>query len=390
MSLWAAITDTSGSWSLTTRARYDRRTKQLIPRLRRGEVAVIDHVDLDGLAAQGLVEAGVAAVVNLSPYVTGQYPNTGPGVLHTAGIRMFRCTDNTLAEVVSTSPRVTLSENSLVLRDRTDVSFALQPYDMEQMTQEIEAARDNLHVALTQFAENTLDYIKKETGPILDPMALPQLRTRFKNRHAVVVVRGERFDRDLAAIAAYIRERKPVIVAVDGAADALLAQGFRPDMVVGDMDSVSDRALRCGAELVAHEYVGSKRHSPALERLQQEKLPHVVWKMPGTSEDLALLIAYERGADLIVAVGSHFGLIDFLQKGRAGMSSTFLTRLKVGDRLVDAKGVSRLYPSRPLKREFAWLVAAAVTPVVVAFLLTPTGRNLLRLLEMWFRQRFNL
>ena len=163
----------------------------------------------------------------------------------------------------------------------------------------------------------------------------------------LIVVRGERHRRDLKALRAYIRDMRPLIVAVDGGADGVLEAGLKPDLILGDMDSASDKALACGAELIVHAYPDGR--APGCERLIEAGLPHTIVPAAGTSEDVAMLMAYEKGADLIVSVGAHFNLIEFLDRKRGGMSSTFLTRLRIGERLVDAKGVSRLYqPSSTL------------------------------------------
>ena len=187
-------------------------------------------------------------------------------------------------------------------------------------------------------------YLREEGKLLAEGIQLPQLKTRFRDRHALVVARGPGYKKDLAIVRAYIRDFKPVLVAVDGGADALLEAGYRPDVIVGDMDSVSDAALQTGAELVVHAYDDGA--APGRDRLDRLGLPSMLVPTPGISEDLAMLLAYEKGADLIVAVGTHFNLIEFLERNRAGMSSTFLTRLKVGEMLVDARGVSRLFRQR--------------------------------------------
>lgn len=368
-------------------ARFDRRTKRLVQRLHAGDIAIIDHPDLDGVAAEALAARQVAVVVNLSPFITGRYPNSGPSILLRAGIPLYECHDTRLAELVQEGATATIAENTLHLSHLPDVSFPLERLDEERAQQLLLLAQQRLKSELRAFAQNTLEYLQEESDTLLDVLEVPEISTPIAGRHAVVVVRGERFKQDLIAIRNYLREMRPVLIGVDGGADALLEMGFKPDIIVGDMDSVSDRALQCGAELVVHQYTSTERVSPGLERVQRLGLPHHIWRTPGTSEDIAMLLAYEKGAQLIVAVGTHFSLLEFLEKGRRGMSSTFLTRLRVGDKLVDAKGVSRLYPRRFAWREFGWLFVAALMPVVVAFLLSPVGRDLVRLLVVWLRLR---
>lgn len=367
--------------------RFDRRTKRLVQRLQTGDIAVIDHPDLDGMAAESLASAQVSAVVNLSPFITGRYPNSGPSVLLRAGVAMYECQYPQLANVIKEGSIGSILDNTLRLSDAPDVSFPLERLDEGRVQQLLVLAQQRVKSELRAFAQNTLEYLQEESDALLDVLELPDISTQIAGRHVVVVVRGERYRQDLNAIRNYLREVRPVLIGVDGGADALLEAGFTPDVIVGDMDSVSDAALRCGAELVVHQYPNAERVSPGAERVQCMGLPYKAWKTPGTSEDIAMLLAYEKGADLIVAVGTHFSLVEFLEKGRRGMSSTFLTRLRVGDKLVDAKGVSRLYPQRFAWREFGWLFVAAVLPVVVAFLLSPVGRDLVRLLYVWLRLR---
>ncbi|MCS6829326.1 MAG: putative cytokinetic ring protein SteA [Armatimonadota bacterium] len=375
--------------SIQGAARFDRRTKRLVPRLHAGDIAIIDHADLDGVAAEALVARQVAAVVNLSPFITGRYPNPGPSILLRAAIPMYECHDPRLADTLQEGDTVTITGDMLCLSRLPEVSFPLQRLDEERVQQLLVLAQQRLKNELRAFAQNTLEYLQEESEALLDVLEVPEINTTIAGRHAVVVVRGEQFKQDLIAIRNYLREVRPILIGVDGGADALLEMGFKPHIIVGDMDSVSDRALQCGAELVVHQYTSAERKSPGIERVQRMGLPHTVWRAPGTSEDIAMLLAYEKGAQLIVAVGTHFSLLEFLEKGRRGMSSTFLTRLRVGDRLVDAKGVSRLYPQRFAWREFSWLFVAAMMPVVVAFLLSPAGRDLVRLLYVWLRLRLH-
>jgi uncharacterized membrane-anchored protein len=195
-----------------------------------------------------------------------------------------------------------------------------------------------------------------------------------------VVARGYRHSEDLKALHAYIREYKPVMIGVDGGANALLEAGYRPDLIVGDMDSVSDRALRCGAEIVVHAYPNG--HAPGLPRVQDLRLQSVTLPASGTSEDVAVLMADEAGATLIVVVGMRFSLVEFLDKGRSGMASAVLTRIRVADKIVDAKGVSRLYKSRISGWALVMLALAALITLVVAMLSLPLGHTYLLYLHV--------
>ena len=143
-----------------------------------------------------------------------------------------------------------------------------------------------------------------------------------------MVVRGLDYKHDLRALRAYIREYRPVLIAVDGGADALIDDGRTPDIIIGDFDSLSPVALHCGAELVHHVHPDGR--APGIERLATAGVSFERFVAEGTSEDAALLLAFEAGAELIVAVGTHATMVEFLDKGRRGMASTFLTRLRLG------------------------------------------------------------
>ena len=347
--------------------RLDKRTKNLATRLKPGEIAVIDHVDIDSTAARMLADARVAGVINVSRSCSGRYPNLGPRVLIEAGIPLIDCTDVDLFKGLKEGEQIQLSGGA-ICRNGVEIASG-DLLTQRRVDRAIEQAKRNLGSELERFAENTLSYVTKEKSLLLDPANLPEVRTLINNRHALVVVRGETYKEDLGIIRTYIRDVKPVLIGVDGGADALTEIGLTPDIIIGDMDSVSDQALRCGAELIVHAYADGK--APGLERVNKLGLQATVCAVPGTSEDIALLLAYEKGAEMIVAVGTHSHLVDFLDKGRKGMSSTFLVRLKVGNRLVDAKGVSKLYRVHPSGRHFAALALAALVVVFTIIALSP-------------------
>ena len=320
-------------------ARLGERTKHLVKRLRPGDIAVIDHVNIDRIAAEELIDAGVAAVLNASPSSNGKYPNAGPLMLARAGVRLVDAPGAGLFELLRDGDRLTLDGGTVrigdqeVLRGRVLSEPELELQLVEQ--------RQRIDEALAEFAENTVAHVRQETDLLTGAIEFPPTRASFRDRHVLIVVRGEHHRRDLKALGAYIRDMRPLIVAVDGGADGVLEAGLKPDVILGDMDSASDAALACGAELIVHAYPDGR--APGRERARAAGLPHTVVPAAGTSEDVAMLMAFEKGADLIVSVGAHFNLIEFLDRKRGGMSSTFLTRLRIGERLVDAKGVSRLY-----------------------------------------------
>ena len=342
-------------------ARVDRRTKDLTKRLGPGDIAVIDHEDLDRVAAEALVRSGARAVVNAAVSLTGRYPNAGPLVLAAAQVTLIDGVGSQVMDLVEEGQEIRL-EGAEVWVDGAIVGKGVRQ-DATSLRRDYEAAKTTMGEALQSFAANTLEYLRHEHDLVLDPPELPALKTEMQGRHVLIVVRGFDYRDDLAHLRGYVREIKPVLLAVDGGADALLEQGLRPDVILGDFDSVSDAALKCGAELVVHSYRGGE--APGAARLEGMGLTYVTYSPTGTSEDAAMLLAYEKGADLLVAVGTHVSMVEFLDKGRAGMASTFLTRLKVGQLLVDAKGVSKLYQSRIRKRDLVFFLLAAMLCFIV-------------------------
>jgi uncharacterized membrane-anchored protein len=319
-------------------ARLGRRTKHLVKRLHPGDVAVIDHLNIDRIAAEELIATGVRAVVNASESSDGRYPNAGPLLLVRAGVVLVDVSDADPFELLDDGVRVTIAAGVVSAEGEAMLGREL---GVEELELRLAEQRERVDEALAEFAENTVAHVRQETDLLTGAIEFPPTRTSFRDRHVLIVVRGEGHRSDLKALRAYIRDVRPVVVAVDGGADGALEAGLRPDVILGDMDSAGDAALRCGAELIVHAYPDGR--APGRERLLEMGLGHTLVPAAGTSEDVAMLMAYEKGADLIVSVGAHFNLIEFLDRNRAGMSSTFLTRLRIGERLVDAKGVSRLY-----------------------------------------------
>ncbi|HUR23032.1 MAG TPA: putative cytokinetic ring protein SteA [Acidimicrobiales bacterium] len=342
-------------------ARVGRRTKELTRRLRPGDVAVIDHEDLDRVAAEGLVNRRVGGVVNAAASISGRYPNVGPLLLAAAGIPLVDKVGSEVMDLIADGQEIRLAGNE-VWHDGVMVATGVRQ-DLDSLERDYEAAKLAVGAELERFAENTLVYLREEHQSVLGSLGLPDLNTKVKGRQVLVVVRGADYRDDLAHLRSYVREIRPVLIGVDGGADALLEFGLRPQLILGDFDSVSDQALRCGAELVVHAYPGGR--APGAARLEALNVPHLTVEASGTSEDVAMLLAYEQGAELIVAVGSHASMVDFLDKGRGGMASTFLTRLKIGQLLVDAKGVSKLYESRIRKRDLIFFLLAAMLCFVV-------------------------
>ena len=356
----------------TGTARLDKRTKRLVRRLGPDDIAIIDHPNLDRISAEELLESGVRVVVNVSPSATGAYPNAGPLALVRGGICLIDAPGVELFDEVKEGEPLVVRGSSL-FRNGTRVAVGREREE-EELARDLAEQRGRVSEALEAFAENTLRHLREEAALLSEGVQLPQLETRFRDRHALVVARSPDTKRDLSIVGPYIADFKPVLVGVDGGADALVVAGYKPDVIVGDMDSVSDKTLQCGAELVVHAYADGR--APGRVRLDRLGLPSTVLPTMGISEDAAMLLAYEKGAELIVAVGTRFNLIEFLERNRAGMSSTFLTRLKVGERLVDARGVSRLFRPRVGIGVVVAFALAAVAAVAAVLIASPELRDL--------------
>jgi uncharacterized membrane-anchored protein len=370
--------------AITGRARLGRRTKDLVKRLRPGDVAVIDHADLDRIAAEDLAAAGVAAVINVASSSTGRYPNAGPLVLARAGVKLVDAPAAPLFAELRDGDDVSIMGGEI--RTNGAVLASGHSIGLEEANEQLEAQRARINEALGSFATNTIEHMREEGALLAGKIEFPPTRTRFRGRHVLIVVRGTTYRRDLKALRAYIEDTKPVLVGVDGGADAILEQGFEPDVVLGDMDSASDAALSCGAELIVHAYADGT--APGCERLKRLALTYLVVPAVGTSEDVAMLLAHEKGAELIVSVGSHFNLTEFLDKNRAGMSSTFLTRLRIGETLVDAKGVSRLYNPGVRGWQMGLFVLASLLLVVIVVISSPALEELFDLI--WLKIKVSL
>jgi uncharacterized membrane-anchored protein len=350
-------------------ARVDKRTKVLVKRLAAGEIAVIDHADLDRVSADELIACKVAAVVNAAKSITGRYPNLGPQLLLEAGIPLVDDVGRDVMTRVAEGAVVRLDGAELYCNDQVVAKGVVQ--SETTLAAAMEQANAGVPTQIDSFAANTLEFLRRERDLLTNGMSVPRLAIRMDGKHVLVVVRGYRYREDLRTLRPYIREYRPVMMAVDGGADALLEAGYLPQVIIGDMDSVSDEALASGAELVVHAYPDGR--APGLARLTALGLDAIPLPAAGTSEDVALLLADACGASLIAVVGTHWTLEEFLDKGRPGMASTFLTHLRVGGKLVNARGVHQLYQSRISGWALLALVLAAAFTIVVAVAKSPAG-----------------
>ncbi len=363
----------------------------LVKRLARGDIALIDHLDIDRVSAEELIAVEAGAVLNCRASSSGSYPNLGPQLLVEAGIHLVDLPDDSLFDALSDGEAITVRDGEVARNG--EVLARGEVLDLARVRTETDARRQEVGEALERFAHNTIEHMREERELLAGKIELPRFATDFRDRSALVVVRGVGHQRDLRALRPFIRDRRPVLIAVDGGAEALLDEGLRPDMIVGDMDSAGEAALMSaaggrggwgsnarggGTELVVHAYPDGR--APGRERLERLGLPFKLVPAPGTSQDVAMLIAAEKGANLIVSVGSQFNLVEFLDRNREGMSSTFLTRLRIGEILVDAKGVSRLYHPRPGLAPLLVVVIAGLLAMIAVIWLTPALRDVVDLL----------
>ncbi|MBS3976961.1 MAG: hypothetical protein KGZ75_09610 [Syntrophomonadaceae bacterium] len=368
------------------KVRVGRKTKDLVKRLEPYEIALIKHKDLDETAAQSLVEAKVIAVINADTSISGRFPNKGPLLLIKAGIPLIDNIDEKIIDSVVDGQNIIIDDGYIILSPIKQ--FKGKVLRQSDIISEMESAKQNFIGEFARFIENTMDFAKKEMDLFLGSSAVPPLDMVFNGRHVLIVARGQNYKQDLWTIRGYIKEIRPIIIGVDGGSDALLENGFKPDIIIGDMDSVSDKALKCGARLIVHAYPSG--YAPGLQRLEALKLNSLVFPASGTSEDIAMLLAYEKGAELIVLVGAHSNVLDFLEKGRAGMSSTFLVRLKVGSILVDAKGVSKLYRTTVSYRHLGEIFLAALLLFLIVFTVSPATFQFFRLALIRMQMLLNL
>lgn len=360
-------------------ARLDRSTKRLTERLAPGEIAVLDHVDLDRASADALVACRVAAVVNAAPSTSGRYPNLGPQILIAADIPLLDRVGSDVFARVEEGDVVRVHEDGLYAGEQLLVAGSRQDGHTVEAAQA--QARAGLVTHLEAFAANTMEYLLAEADLLLDGVGVPRIRTRLAGRHVVVVTAGYQ-RQDLASLRGYIREYRPLLLGVDGGADALRAAGLVPDLIVGELSAVSDAALRCGAEVIVR--ADRDGRAAGLARVQDLGVPAVVFPASGTSEDVALLLAHDNGAALIVAAGSHATLVEFLDQGAPAMASSVLTRLRVGGTLVDAKAISQLYRRRISAWTMIVLLLAALTVMAAAVALSMTGEPYGQILSSWW------
>ncbi|MCL1846613.1 MAG: putative cytokinetic ring protein SteA [Coriobacteriia bacterium] len=368
--------------TLNGTAQLGKRTKHLVKRLKPGDIAIIDHEDIDRVSAETLVASGVKAVVNAASSISGRYPNIGPGIIVDAGVLLLDEAGQAVFDDLEDNLPISLKQDTVYLKDKAIATGTV--LTKELIEQKLEAAEETLDTQMEQFVTNTVEYIDRQKGELIFDPWVPPITTEIRKKQVLVVVRGYDYREDLNMLRPYIREMHPVLIGVDGGADALLESGFKPHIIIGDMDSVSDKALLCGAEVIAHAFEDGT--VTASEHMEELGLAYTKWPLPATSEDLALLLAWVKKADLIVALGTHSNLVEYLDKGRSGMASSFLIRLKVGTKLVDAKGVSKLYRATPPAWQIPVIVLSFLAVLIIVIAASPPLREIFTVI--WLNLRF--
>lgn len=355
-------------------ARVDRSTESVLRRIGAGEIAVIDHIDLDRTTAEGLIAAGAVAVVNAAPAISGRFPNLGPEALIAAGVVVIDDVGNETLSRLRDGARIRLNDGAIFVGE--ELIGQGVPQTEESVANAMRAAKDGLSNQLEAFSANTIEFMRRDRALLLDGVGVPDVRVPLRGHHVLVVAAGTDHAADLAALRRYIKEYHPVLLGVGAGADVLIDAGHRPDLILGDPAEISDRALTGGADVVVPAFADG--HAPGLHRVQDLGAGAVTFPASANQEDLALLLAQHHGASLIVTVGFQASLGEFLDRGRSSSNaSTFLTRLKVGHLLVDGKVVAGLYRTPVSAGAVVVLVLAVLVAVLAAVLVTSAGPALL-------------
>ncbi|OXR40704.1 hypothetical protein B7C42_07262 [Nocardia cerradoensis] len=375
---------------VTGMARVDRNTRRLLKRVGSGDVVVLDEMDIDRLTADRLVEAGVAAVINASPSISGRYPNLGPEVLAANGIVLLDAVSGDVFGKIKDGSKVRIDAgvvyaDKLTKKEPEVLVEAIELTD-QVIAERMIAARNGLADHLEAFAGNTTEYIRTESAMLIDGLGVPALDLSMRGRHVVVVADGVDGRDDLKAIKPFVKEYAPILVGVGRGADILTKAGYRPDLIVGDPEEITASALKCGAELILP--ADTDGHAKGLERIQDLGIGATTFPSSGSAADLALLLADHHGAALIITCGAPASLDDFFDRSRRESApAMFLTRLKAGPKLMDAKAVATLYRQGNSGWATALVVLAALIALIVGLLVSShLGSDVLDWLDSAWRQ----
>ncbi|WP_036519100.1 putative cytokinetic ring protein SteA [Nocardia sp. 348MFTsu5.1] len=364
-------------------ARIDKNTKRLLSRVGPGDIVILDEVDLDRITADALVAADVLAVVNASTSISGRFPNLGPELLAASGITLIDDVGVEVFQRIKDGAKIRVDEGGLYSGERR-LAKGTELGEREIADLMIDA-KAGLVDHLEAFSGNTIEFIRSESPLLIDGVGVPDVDVRIEGRHVVVVADGPDHALDLKRLKPFIKEYQPIMVGVDGGADTLMAMGYRPDLIVGDPEGMKSATLKSGAQVVLP--ADPDGHAPGLERIQDLGIGAMTFPAAGSAADLALLLVDHHDAALIVTVGHPASIDEFFDRSlRESNPSTFLTRLKVGAKLVDAKAVATLYRSRVSGVAIALLILAALVAVVVAVMMSSSGNEVADwIVDQWNR-----
>ncbi|ORX03954.1 putative cytokinetic ring protein SteA [Mycolicibacillus trivialis] len=367
-------------------ARVDRDLDRLLRRLCPGDIAVIDAQDLDRITADALVDAQVLAVVNAAPSISGRYPNQGPEVLVANGVVLIDEAGPDVFKKVKDGAKIRLNEGGVYSGDRRLArGVERAEHDIAEMMHE---AKSGLVAHLEAFAGNTIEFIRSESPLLIDGIGIPDIDINLRRRHVVLVGDEPSAVDDLKLLKPFIKEYQPILLGVGAGADVLRKCGYRPQLIVGDPDEISTEVLKCGAQVVLP--ADADGHAPGLERIQDLGVGAMTFPAAGSAMDLALLLTDHHGAALLVTAGHSASIEEFFDRSRQQSNpSMFLTRLKVEEKLVDAKAVATLYRNRVSAGAIALLVFTMLIAVIVALWVSRTDVSFLDwILDYW--NRFSL
>lgn len=351
-------------------ARIDKNTKRLVERVGPGDIAILDEVDLDRVTADALVEANVVAVVNASPSISGRYPNLGPEVLAASGITLLDDVGPEVFKRVKDGAKLRIDNDKLYIGERR-LAKGTELGEREIADMMIDA-KSGLVDHLEAFSGNTIEFIRSESPLLIDGVGVPDVDASLAGRHVVIVADGASHAAQLRSLRSFIKEYTPVLIGVGRGADTLAKAGYKAQIIVGDPEEISNDTLKSGAQVILP--ADPDGHAPGLERIQDLGVGATTFPAAGSAADLALLVADHHGAELIVTAGYGGGLDDFFDRSRRESNpSTFLTRLKVGPKLVDASAIATLYRSRVSGVAIALVVLAALVAVIAAVMLSSSG-----------------
>ncbi len=378
----ALLSRTNGSRpGVVGTARVDRDVDRLLRRVCPGDIVVLDVLDLDRITADALVDAEIAAVVNASPSVSGRYPNLGPEVLVANGVTLIDETGPEVFKKVKDGAKVRLFNGGVYSGDRRLIRGT------ERTDQEIadlmQEAKSGLVAHLEAFAGNTIEFIRSESPLLIDGIGIPDVDVELRHRHVVVVADEDHAADDLKRLKPFIKEYQPVLIGVGTGAEVLRKAGYRPQLIVGDPNELSAEVLKCGAQVVLP--ADADGHAPGLERIQDLGVGAMTFPAAGSPTDLALLLADHHGAALLVTAGHSANIETFFDRSRQHSNpSTFLTRLRVGEKVVDAKAVATLYHNRISGGAIALLILTMLISVIVALWVSRTDALVLHwVVEYW-------